>query len=73
MPIFAKNIIIGNQKEEEKSPPPQKPVTDFQKIRIENKVEELPQEHYKHIETGDLHRLFNTKSSYLKDMAALED
>ena len=73
MGIIAKNIIIGGKVEEKQSPPP-KPVTDFEKLRnTADKVEETPQEKYKHVHHGDLHRLFNTKSSYLKDMASLED
>ena len=75
MAIIAKNIIVGGQMVEEKVTPPPKPVTDFEKLRktSEVKVEETPEEKYKHVHHGDLHRLFNTKSSYLKDMASLED
>ena len=37
---------------------------------IENSSE---QDSYKHVHHGDLHRLFNTKSNYLKDMIGLEN
>lgn len=72
MAIIAKNIIIGGQVVEGKVSPPPKPVTDFENIRqTKAVVEETPQERYKHVQHGDLHRLFNTKSDYLKDMADL--
>lgn len=74
MTIIAKNIIIGGKVEESITPSP-KPVSAFENLKktTEIKVEETPEEKYKHVHHGDLHRLFNTKSSYLKDMASLED
>ena len=79
MAIIAKNIIIGGKVEEKIAPPP-KPVTvsTFEQIKTVNpvgqkQVIEEPKEHYKHVHHGDLHRLFNTKSTYLKDMAGLDN
>lgn len=79
MGIIAKNIIVGGNKLEEPKAPPVKPVavSTFEQIKTVNPVSqkqviEEPKEHYKHVHHGDLHRLFNTKSDYLKDMAGLD-
>lgn len=56
-------------KVEEKQP---KPAPVIEK-KVEVKTIEEPKEQYKHVHHGDLHKLFNTKSDYLKDMAVLEN
>lgn len=68
MPIIAKNIIVGNKLMEEPKAPPVKTVSFTELKQIEQPVEQ-----YKHVKDGDLHKLFNTKSDYLRDMAALEN
>lgn len=75
MGIIAKNIIVGNG-EVKPSPEPmvkkETPVI-FASIKREVIPEIIPEEpKYKTIKNGDLHRLYNTKSEYLKDMVSLE-
>jgi hypothetical protein len=79
MGIIAKNIIIGNVKVVEEIPPPPKPITVFDKIRSEQNivkqkpVVEPPVEKYHHVKDGELHKMYNKKSTYLSDMAAFEN
>jgi hypothetical protein len=79
MAIIAKNIVIGTNKVVEETPPPTKPVSVFEKIRSdqnvikEKPVVEPPPEKYHHIKDGELHKMFNKKSTYLMDMAAFKD
>jgi hypothetical protein len=71
MAIIAKNIIVGGNKLEEPKAPPVKTVL-FTETKETESIDQ-PDEHYKHVHHGDLHRLFNTKSTYLKDMAGLDN
>jgi len=43
------------------------------KIRKELMIKKAEQPKYHEIHEGELHKLFNRKSTYLSDMAALED
>ena len=85
MGIIAKNIIVGGQPLPPTEPEKgswghlrkEKPV--IAKVRSEKMpvepesivVEEKPK--YHEIHDGDLHKLINTKSSYLSDMIDLKD
>ena len=69
MPIIAKNIIVRNKPMEEPKAPPVKTVS-FVELKETDQIEQSV-EQYKHVQHGDLHKLYNTKSDYLKDMADL--
>jgi hypothetical protein len=78
MVLIAKNIIIGDNKVAEEVPLPPKPISIFEKIREQNAIKEKPvveppPENYHHIKDGELHKMFNKKSTYLMDMAAFKD
>jgi len=81
MALIANNIIAGETVKKGASIAPQQPkrLTIFEKLRQQKvevetpKIIEEPVEKYKHVKEGELHKLINTKSSYLSDMIALKD
>jgi hypothetical protein len=75
MGIVAKNIIVGNQTIEKKKEEPKVLPSENSFTTIKRNIIEKPEEtvsHYHHEKHGDLHKLINKKSDYLKDMLALE-
>lgn len=77
MPLIVKGEMIINNKVEQKAPPKK---VEFNNVldKITKNIEEAKQvieesPQYHEVHHGDLHKLYNTKSDYLRDMVALKD